>query len=63
MRAKDRHELGRLLTVDEVADVCCVSIRTVRRWIANGDLTAHRLGRQLRVSIRDLERFFEASRE
>jgi len=31
------------LRVDEVADIFRKSDKTVRRWIANGDLPAHRL--------------------
>ena len=46
-----------LLTVSEVAEVCRVSDRTVRRWIERGELPAHRLGRQLRISEKDLKIF------
>jgi excisionase family DNA binding protein len=34
---------------------CSVSVRTVRRWIANGELAVHRLGgRNVRISEHDL---------
>lgn len=46
-----------LLTIDEVAERCRVSSRTVRRWIGAGDLPAHRLGRQLRIAPNDLSAF------
>ena len=46
-----------LLTVSEVAEVCRVSTRTVRRWIERGELAAHRLGRQIRISDKDLKIF------
>ena len=46
-----------LLTVSEVAEFCRVSPRTVRRWIERGELPAHRLGRQVRVSEKDLKIF------
>ena len=46
-----------LLTVSEVAEVCRISTRTVRRWIERGELPAHRLGRQLRISEKDLKIF------
>ena len=46
-----------LLTVSEVAEVCRLSTRTVRRWIERGELPAHRLGRQLRISEKDLKIF------
>jgi len=45
-----------LLTVDQVADHCNVSTRTVRRWIKDGDLASIRLGRLKRVRPRDLDR-------
>ena len=46
-----------LLTVSEVAEICRVADRTVRRWIERGELPAHRLGRQLRISEKDLKIF------
>ncbi len=55
-------ELAELLTLVEVAGLCRVSVRSVRRWIAAGELTAHRLGRRIRISATDLERFLKASR-
>ena len=51
----DRSPIEPLLTIDDVADRCQVSTRTVRRWIKSGDLRAIRLGRQLRVRPIDLE--------
>ena len=47
----------RLLTIREVAGYCQVDEKTIRRWIAAGDLHAFRLGRQLRVSERELRKF------
>ena len=41
-----------LLSLTAVAGKLDVSIKTLRRWIGRGDLRAHRLGRQLRVSER-----------
>lgn len=46
-----------LLTVDEVAERLNVSTKTVRRWIKTGELPAYRLGRQIRISEKDLRRF------
>src|SRR5947209_70723 len=51
-----------LLTAAGVAERCGVSLRAVRRWIAAGDLAVHRLGRAIRVSEADLERFLAAHR-
>jgi excisionase family DNA binding protein len=53
--------LQRLLSISEVADSCGVSGSTVRRLIRSGRLPALRVGGQIRVEARDLERFFAAS--
>ena len=45
-----------LLTIPNVAEICRVSERTVRRWIKAGELPAIRLGRQWRIVRKDLER-------
>jgi excisionase family DNA binding protein len=52
----------RLYTVDDVAEQLGVSSKTVRRWVAAGDLPVHRLGRQLRMSEADLIAFIARSR-
>lgn len=54
--------MARFYTVDQVADLLEVSIRTVRRWIVEGDLPAHRFGRQVRISETDLKVFVERCR-
>ena len=53
-----------LLTVEDVAGQCSVSVRTVRRWIASRELPVHRLGvRNVRISEHDLAAFLSAHRE
>ena len=47
----------RLLTIPEVADRLRVNQKTVRRWIDMGELAAYKLGRQWRISERDLRNF------
>jgi excisionase family DNA binding protein len=47
----------RMLTAAEIAERLKVSIRSVRRWIASGDLQALRLGRSVRVTEDELMRF------
>ncbi|NQV85467.1 MAG: helix-turn-helix domain-containing protein [Woeseiaceae bacterium] len=42
-----------LLTVAEIAQSCQVCERTVRRWIADGDLPVVRFGRLVRIRPRD----------
>ena len=51
-----------LLTIRDVADICDVSTKTVRRWIKAGELPAIRLGRQWRIVPRDFERFLNDNR-
>jgi excisionase family DNA binding protein len=54
---------SRLLSVQQVAETCGVSLKTVRRWIASGELHVYRLGRQLRVSQADLATFLKLRRQ
>ena len=56
-------EQAPLFTLAQVAERLQVSTKTVRRWIENDDLIAHRLGRQLRISEVDLQAFIKARRE
>lgn len=49
--------LDRLLTIEDVADRCQVATKTVRRWIDDGELAAYKLGRQWRISDKDLKHF------
>jgi excisionase family DNA binding protein len=50
-------------TVSEIADLLRVSERTVRRWVATGELATHRLGRSIRVLDADLRAFLASRRE
>ena len=52
----------RLLTIEEVAKICGVSSRSVRRWIDRDELPAVRIGRLVRVTECDLQRFFDRHR-
>ena len=54
-------DLGHLLDIAAVADRLDVCQRTVRRLISRGDLRAHRIGRLLRVSQDELDRFLDSS--
>jgi excisionase family DNA binding protein len=45
------------VTVAAIAQRLNVSPRTVHRWIANGELVVHRIGRLVRVSETDLKAF------
>ncbi len=52
-----------LMTIPDVAEQLQVSEKTIRRWITSGDLIAHRIGRQLRISESDLQAFIRVRRE
>ena len=56
-------EQAPLFTLAQVAERLQVSTKTVRRWIENDDLIAHRLGRQLRIGESDLQAFIRMRRE
>ena len=54
--AKDRSDnFEPMLTIEDVADFCQVSSKTIRRWINAGDLPAAKLGAQWRIRPRDLD--------
>lgn len=53
--------LPKLLTIDEVAEHCQVSTKTVRTWVLSGALAAHKLGRQYRISEVQLSLFLNQS--
>ena len=52
----------RFLSIKDVADQLDVSPRSVFRWIATGDLVAHKLGRLVRVGDCDLREFLARRR-
>jgi excisionase family DNA binding protein len=51
-----------LFSIREIAERFGVSTKSVRRWIAGGDLHAHRLGRQIRIAEEDAIAFMAARR-
>jgi excisionase family DNA binding protein len=51
-----------LFSVRELAERFGVSTKTVFRWIASGELPAHRLGRQLRIAEEDAIAFMATRR-
>lgn len=53
--------LPKLLTIDDVAEHCQVSTKTVRGWVLSGELGAHRLGWQYRISEAQLALFLTKS--
>jgi excisionase family DNA binding protein len=57
---RDRLEF---LTIPDVAERLRVSTRTVRRWIADDNLIAHRIGGLVRISESDLRAFLALRRD
>jgi excisionase family DNA binding protein len=48
-----------LLTIPDVAGICRVCTKTVRRWIRDKRLPATRLGNQWRIRPNDLKAFID----
>ena len=49
-----------MLTVEEVAKQLKVHIRTVRKWIQDGELIAMDIGRGYRINKADLQAFIKS---
>ena len=56
-------QLPPVYSIKRVADYLEVSTKTVRRWIGRGDLTAHKIGRQIRITEPDLLTFLRLRRQ
>jgi excisionase family DNA binding protein len=57
-RRERRHP--ELIGLQEAADRCGVSYRTVRRWISDGRINAVRVGpKLLKISVSDLDRIVQ----
>jgi excisionase family DNA binding protein len=55
-------KIARFYTVAQVAELLGVSTRSVRRWIAAGELLSHKFRRQVRVAEIDLLAFLQLHR-
>ncbi len=51
----------KLLTPVDVANRMQVNERTVTQWLRKGHLRGFKVGKEWRVSVKDLEAFLEAS--
>jgi excisionase family DNA binding protein len=51
----------KLLTPPQVAGLLQIHERTVTRWLRNGYLRGFKIGKEWRVSARDLDSFLEQS--
>jgi excisionase family DNA binding protein len=54
--------ITKFYTILQVAKLAEVSTRTVRRWIEDGLLVAHRFGRPVRIAEHDLRAFLAQHR-
>ncbi len=59
---KIRHEEMSFLTIAEVAQRLSVSTRSIRRWIADENLIAHRFGAAVRIAESELAAFIAQHR-
>ena len=55
--------LKKFHTITQIADCLGVSTRTVRRWIHDGPLVAHRINGLVRISEADFAAFLTARRD
>lgn len=62
-RGRRGSSLPKYYAIKAVAEALDVSPRTVRRWIARGELAVHRLGGVVRVAEGDLKTFLAVHRE
>lgn len=53
----------RLLTAKEAAEMLSLSERTIQRYLKSGELTFIRLGRSVRIELKDLEEFVERGKK
>ena len=66
-RVRDHRRSGsglpKYYTIKAVAEALDVSTRTVRRWIANGELIVHRVDGVVRIAEGDLRVFLALHRD
>jgi excisionase family DNA binding protein len=58
----NKKPVTRFFTVAQVAELLAVSTRSVRRWVAAGELLAHKFGRRVRIADVDLDGFLNRHR-
>jgi excisionase family DNA binding protein len=58
----DQPKSPKFYTIEQIAESLDASTRSVRRWIANGLLIAHRINGLVRISEADFEAFLAAHR-
>lgn len=63
MKSENSKAPAAFFTVEEIAQCMEVCERTVRRWIENGHLVAHRFNGLVRISEADFRAFLAAHRD
>jgi excisionase family DNA binding protein len=63
MKAERPKSSPKFFTIAEIAECVGASERTVRRWIENGLLAAHRFNGLVRISEADFQTFLAAHRD
>jgi excisionase family DNA binding protein len=63
MADRNKRSRGKLRTIDERAELCQVSPRTIQRLIKSGALRASRIGRLVRISDEDAEDFLDSNQD
>ena len=58
---KSSNRTKAFFSIKDVAETLGVNERTVRRWIKAGHMSGHRVGRQWRISKKDIEEFLAAN--
>ncbi len=61
-KMKPQVHVPQLFTLEQIAERFEVSVKTVRRWVGAGELPAHYLGRQVRITEQDARAFVMARR-
>ena len=59
---KSSPRIGKFYTIQEIADLLGISLRTVHRWTSSRQLPAYKIGGLLRVSEDDLRAFLALHR-
>ena len=63
MRTEQPNNSAKFYTIEQIADALVVSTRTVRRWIDQKLLIAHRINGLVRISEADFAAFLAARRD
>jgi excisionase family DNA binding protein len=63
MKTNQTKSPAKFYTIEQIAECIDASTRSVRRWIAEGLLIAHRINGLVRISEADFQAFLAAHRD